>query len=344
VDVEILKCSSCGAPVPLGTEPTAACRHCGTVVTLPEAHRALQRLAGDEEGERREAEGVLARLDGPPSVVVKVLAAVLDLSMFPFLLVYGIPLGIVSILVGLRLAQEIAARAGMPSGDDMPMWLGTTTIIALITSSTFVPRALGVYANRRLTARARLLSALSARPPETPGGASGCRHCGAPLDVPAGGRLARCAYCGTDSAVSLSTPLVAAVRAHVQQLGRHVTDAVATDGVERRAHLRELGKEALRYLGIGTVYAALWAVFAVDDQRARATGGNPELGIGAIFVMALLTIGLVMFSLVRSGAARKEAEDRRAGNDVPGWVRVLGPLGVLALLWLAGRLGACAAL
>ncbi len=91
-NVEILVCPSCGAPVPLGTGEVSRCVHCRTEVPLPEAHRELRRLGAAEQTQRREAEEIFARLDRPPPLLVKVLAAVLDLSMLPFLMVYGIPL------------------------------------------------------------------------------------------------------------------------------------------------------------------------------------------------------------------------------------------------------------
>lgn len=343
-EVDILRCPACGAPVPLGSGDTTRCAHCATEVPLPDAHRELRRLAqADEEG-RRDAEVVFAGLDRPAPLAVKVLAAVLDLPMLSFLLVYGVPFGIVSILVGLRLARAIAARAGLPSGDDMPLWIGTTTIIALVTITTFVPRALGVYANRRLTARARLVSALAARTPAAKGGPSGCRNCGAPLEVATGARVARCLYCGAESAVSIATPLLAAVGAHVRQLGLRVADAATADREERRATLRRLGSEALRYVLTGGVFAGLWAIYAVDADRSRVSGAAPGWGIGALIASTLLLIGLVIASLARSADTKQEAVDRRAGNDVPGWVRVVGPLGVLALIYLTARLGACASL
>jgi hypothetical protein len=310
-------------------------------VPLPEAHRELRRLAAAFEERRREAEVLFATLDRPAPLPIKVLAAVLDLPMLAFLVVYGVPLGIASILVGLRIAQEVAVRLGAPSGDDMPLWIATTTIIVLLTATTFVPRALGVYANRRLTARARLLAGLGARAPATAGGPSGCRNCGAPLEVAEGARIARCLYCGTDSAVRIATPLVAAVREHVHGLSRSIADAAATDREERHASLRRVFSEALRYVVTGLAFAALFGVYAVDSERPRPWGASPEWGIGAMFLACFLLIGLILASLWRSGQTKKEADERRAGNDVPGWLRFIGPIGVLGLIYIAARLGAC---
>ncbi len=96
--VEVLVCTQCGAPLTLGEGATTTCKRCGTETVVPERHRRLRELGSKDAALRAQGEAMFDRLDRPPSMVVGVLAMTFDLNLLAFLLVYGIPVGLASVL------------------------------------------------------------------------------------------------------------------------------------------------------------------------------------------------------------------------------------------------------
>jgi hypothetical protein len=182
----------------------------------------------------------------------------------------------------------------------------------------FVPRVLGIYANRRASGRMRLVAALAARPPKTAGGPALCRSCGAPVHVVAGELIAVCPYCGTENAVHIQTELADAAVKSARRLASTVAEVAAIDRKERRSVRIQLVRELVRYLWPTVVFGA---AFALAD--------NKKYGAIAVVVAGLLLIALPIISAVRAGKHKSDETDRRAGNDVPGWVAALGPI----LVW-----------
>ncbi|MEO8798755.1 MAG: hypothetical protein ABI551_12785 [Polyangiaceae bacterium] len=284
----------------------------------------------------RRANDVLARIDDPPWLVTRVLAAVLDLPMLAFLFFYGMPLGLIAILFGLTFGEAYAPAIGLTT-DGGKFALAVVVMMFLLLVMTFVPRVLGVYSNRRTVSKMKLVAALAARPPSSPGGPSHCRSCGAPLLASEGGTVARCNYCGTDNLVSIATKLVKAVVGRVAGL-RAITEDVAASDRRARAETRrllfaELGRYALRTL----IYTVLFLIYAIDDSRPNVTAGYeaPGLGIAALVLSVFVTI----FFIFRS-ANRKDddGEERRKANGLPDWVRYGGPFIIWVFLYWGSRL------
>jgi hypothetical protein len=267
-------------------------------------------------------------------VIVEVLARCLDLPMLAFVMLFGIPVTLFAILEADKANTWLAPRLHLASANDVPFGYMVAIICFLMLVIAFVPRAFGVYANRRATARGKLVAALMARPPETPGGPSTCRSCGAPLAVTPNATVATCSYCGVESAVVVDAGVAATTERVVRDLGKTMGDAAKIDRAERRRTLHMLVRELGRYtfrtvlLGIG---------FALGSQETADKKSTP-LAIVALVATVLLFI----FFIFRSGAAssKDDADTRRAGNDIPSWVGIVGPI---VMAWLMFKIVAAVA-
>ena len=327
--LEILACTSCGAPLPLADTDTVTCSSCGTVNPVPAAYRELHRARQGDRAARVEGEAVLHHLDHPPSLAVKVAARVFDQPMFVFFLLFGIPVGLAAIFFALDAGVWIARLAGVRSADDVPF--GVTVGLAFLALFVFalVPRALGIYANRRVTGRQRLLAALAARPPKTPGGPALCRRCGAPLAVVPGELVAVCSYCRAENAVQLETRLVVATTDAVRQLAATVRDVAERDREQRHDTRRQLARTTARY----ALRTALFGTgFAFSAQSAK--DGEPTV---LAIVAVLGTTALTFYFIITSIIHHEHDDGRLEGNDAPQWVGVLGPIVACALMFYGLR-------
>jgi LSD1 subclass zinc finger protein len=324
--VDVLRCPACGADVPLGQPDDARCVHCGASVPLPAAHRELRRIQHDDEAARQRAQALFSTLDSPPWLLTRILAALFDQPMFAFWIFFGVPVGLVSIVAGLAFD----ARFHPPAAATVGMIFGVLFLFA------FLPRSIGIYANRRAGGRRLLLAGLAAKPPRLPGGPAGCRECGAPLEVPPGAIVVRCVYCGADSAVQVRTPLLALARRAARAAAHTIDEAAALDRRERAGTRGTLARELRRYLLVTATFGGLFAVWAWDYQRvtARADESAPGLGIAALVLGTLLLIVMLLRSVGSDDRATEELRLRREGNGLPGWVRTVGPLGLWAVLWM----------
>jgi DNA-directed RNA polymerase subunit RPC12/RpoP len=324
-EVEILRCPGCGADVALGQDDHARCAHCGKAVPVPDAHRELRALQRGDAESRVRAQALLATLDSPPWLVTRVLAATFDQPMLVFWLVFGVPVGLGAIIAGLAVDARLHP----------PAIVTVAVIFGFLFAAAFLPRSFGIYAHRRAGARRVLLAGLAARPPKLPGGPAGCRSCGAPLDVAPGALVARCAYCGVESAVHVRTPLLARLRKAARATASTIEAAAAIDLRERAESRRELRTELRRYLVVTATFGALFATWMWDYQRVTARGDDsaPVFGLVALVVGTLLLIVLLMRSAGTDPRAAEEARARRGDGDLPGWVRVAGPVGFWVALW-----------
>ena len=323
--LEVLRCTKCDAPLVLADSEQVTCTSCGTANGVPAAYRELIRARLADRSVRDRAELVLRRLDRPPSMVTKVLARIFDQNMFVFLIVFGVPVSIGSIKFALRATDWIAAHFHYRTSDDVPFSYMALIIIGSLFAWTFVPRALGVYANRRVTDRSRLLAALAARPPKVPGAASTCRMCGAPLTVEKDAIVAVCSYCRAQNAVHLETRIAVDTRAASAAVGREIEDAVQQDVKDRTATRRLLLRELGRYTFRTALLGGGFYLGAQENPDHTST----TLGTVAIVVTTLL---LIFFVLTSGMHHDEDAEDRRAGNDVPDWVGWVGPLVAMVVM------------
>jgi DNA-directed RNA polymerase subunit RPC12/RpoP len=323
--VDVLRCPACGAHVPLGQADVARCAHCGAAVPLAEAYRELRRLQGEHEASRQRAQELFSTLDSPPWLLTRVLAAVFDQPMLVFWIFFGVPVGLASIFAGLAVDARFHPSPLVTNG----------VIFAALFAFAFLPRSIGIYANRRAGGRRLLLAGLAAKPPRLPGGPAGCRDCGAPLEVPPGATVARCVYCGADSAVQVRTPFLARTRKAAQYAARTIDEAVALDRRERAETRRTFTRELGRYVLLTSTFGALFGVWMWDDARVTALADDsaPAYGISALIIGTLLLIVVMLRSVGSDKRATEEDKLRRDDNGLPGWVRVVGPIGFWVVLW-----------
>jgi DNA-directed RNA polymerase subunit RPC12/RpoP len=334
--VDVLVCTKCGAPLALGTGDTTRCVHCGTEVEVPERHRKLRALRAEDAALRGQSEALFDRLDSPPSMVTGVLAKTLDLNMLAFLLVYGIPVGLASVLWALDATTWLAhhrhvPEASIPFGVTM-IFAGLALLVLL-----FVPRAIGVYANRRASARMILVEGLAAKLPKTPGGPSTCRLCGAPLEIVPDARVCDCLYCAGQNAVRIRTKLLAGMRKAVASLGKTVEDALRVDDAERKETRKKLRSELLRYVIRIVVLLTLFTLAGSAEKEEGAPFGMQGSSVSLVGGAAIVGLVLcVFFFLYRSmkGAGEDDGPQRRAGNPAPEWVRFVGPVVFLVLVYM----------
>ena len=299
---------------------------------MPEAYRDLRRARRDDPAVRAQAEAVLKKLDNPPSMITKVLAKCLDLPMLAFMLLYGVPLGMIAIMNGDRFNYWLAPRLHVKV-DDVPFGYMVAMVFAILLVVAFIPRAFGVYANRRVADRGRLLGALSAKQPKVAGAAAECRGCGAPLAVAPNAIVAICGYCGTENAVAVETAVAESAKTVVKNLGMTMAEAAKQDRAERRATLKMLGKELFRYTFRTVVLGTLFVLGSQETGDPDSLDGRHSTKLGVAALVAF--VAMVFVFIFRSGKYMKtdDAKDRRAGNDVPDWVGIVGPLVIAYLLF-----------
>jgi len=324
--LEVLRCTKCNAPLVLADSESVTCPGCGTVNAVPEPYRALHRARLLDKGAREQAEKVLRRLDQPPSMLTKLIAKTFDQNMFVFILLFGIPLGIGVITFSAGILDVLAAHLRLDDARDLPWGYTAVVVIVGVFVVAFVPRAFGVYANRRIVDRTKLLAALAAKPPSVPGAASLCRICGAPLAVEKDEIVAVCSYCRAQNAVHLETNIATQTNAIATAVGHEVHEAAHADADARSATQKLMHHELRRY-AIRTILVGVGFALACQETPDHTP---TTLGLIGIIATPLMIIYFIISSMSHTD---EDAEERRAHNDAPGgghWV--LPVIGALILL------------
>jgi LSD1 subclass zinc finger protein len=228
--VRPLCCCRCGAPVPLGGGPTARCSHCGAETAIPPAYGELQRAAQSFARDTRLAEELYGRIGAPPRAWEKVIVRGMERARRPLAGVGALLGGIIVGFPPLGIAMLLAAAwiighpvswvfrgvlwiTGRPHGEP----LGALGVLMATLAFFVLPIGVWFIWQQRDAAldgvRRDIHASLAAALPERSGGASRCRRCGAPLDVPSGALGVPCTYCKADNLVALPPAWVAHVRA-----------------------------------------------------------------------------------------------------------------------------------
>ncbi len=171
-----LRCTHCGAAVPLLRGEPFACPYCRGRVHVPPPYHALF-VAHAQEAEARHAlEQRYTRVARPPRRRLDQAAVGLVLVAPPVLAALWVV-----------VARVPPSAVGVFAGAIVPALLPGL--------------ALGIWSAAVHATLVRFELALAALPPEDDGGPPRCRICGAPLALAAGAISARCAYCGSDSLI-----------------------------------------------------------------------------------------------------------------------------------------------
>lgn len=231
MSLEPLRCTHCGAAVPLLHGASFSCPYCAAKVVVPAAYRELFAAEAQEASARRELEQRFAAVATAPRRRVDAIAAVLVLLL---------PAAAVATWIGLAVE---------PPG--LPRLFALAIVPALLPGTAISVWSASVHATI-----VRFQLALSCEPPERAGGPSRCRQCGAPLALEPGAISAHCAYCGTDSltdhVAAAARRLQTALRAELRTLG----DAIVALRVRRRLLV---AGAAIAVLLLGGLVAALTA-------------------------------------------------------------------------------------
>lgn len=227
-----LACAGCGAPVPLGPEPVAQCRHCGHATELPREHVELFAQAARGEAQLEQADRLWRTLPRTMPLVLPKLFAPLTCAL----------------VLGLTVTWAAVGRS-MLGGPGF-------SFVVLVLLPAFVAVQLGLELLAYWSPYARLVVDMSAlRDPGYPELLL-CRYCGAALEVLRDRVVARCAYCRVDNLTE--KPRKAAFD-RARALDAHgktqLDDAIAS------LRMLRMQRAIVRWVGAGTM-TALWLVLA----------------------------------------------------------------------------------
>lgn len=176
VELEPLRCGSCGAAVPLRAGDHVTCPYCRATVPVPGRYRRILAERAREEGVRRELEERFGAAARPPHRWFDVTAVAMV-----------VVLPVVVAVVWMALARHAVDTVTLFSYGVVPamlpgagLWLWSAAVHATIV---------------------RFNQALAMGPPEREGGPGVCRECGAPLAVTPDAISVHCLYCDTDNLV-----------------------------------------------------------------------------------------------------------------------------------------------
>jgi DNA-directed RNA polymerase subunit RPC12/RpoP len=263
LEVSVLRCSSCGAPVPLGAGETTTCSYCSASVEVPEAHRELRAAERRYNEKRGAAQALLRKLGRPPSLFVRFLT-----NAHGGTVVWLVVLGT---LVSSALAVwtfDVAAWASLALFrvhlDDVVLYrYDPTALVVLVQLGLLLTIlgalvVLGAYTRRRGAGLRALQAGLSARPPARPGGPATCRECGAPVRAEPGDLAVTCPYCRTDNLLAIPESWIGAIRDRSTRLAGAVEDAIDAFEEEGRKIRRSL---LVRFAVVSGIASALMVCF-----------------------------------------------------------------------------------
>lgn len=299
-----LRCTACGAAVPLGEADHACCTYCGVTVPVPPALVTLRANARLRANDRAALDALYAEASRPPARALDAWAWVGSLASLG-VLVGAVVLTIVTVIAVLVIelrgpgsfgeslesaaivavamvflsipafletclhfvgSHGLDAVDALGPGFGVALGLGAYVLVA-------VPVALGGFANESIEAITDLRTSLRAAPPLHPGGPAICRNCGAALDVPAGALGVPCMYCRTDNLVAVPDAVASRdERAHAQ-LHRQVKAALEAHHRERATIRSEMTSMLLHSLVLLPLFGIAWlpAHWVLEDGRSTVT-------------------------------------------------------------------------
>lgn len=266
-EIAVLRCESCGSPVPLRDGDDTVCARCDRSVPIPAAHRQLRDLDRADTAARAEAEAQARRIV-PAGRALRAVAWVVDSGVYPALTLLLVPvLGLVPLVSLFFFAEKTRSLLGFDLLD-----LGRTTgalFLAFFSLALCVGAVpiVAVFGRRRARSRLTLLRSLAARPLES-GSTLACRNCGAPLELDSSELVERCVYCRTDNLRLPGRAELERRTAEHSTFQRTLAEAVAADDKERS----EIARAARRGIAwVSTPVVALTLLGAVIDLTDSTT-------------------------------------------------------------------------
>jgi hypothetical protein len=270
--LEPLVCKGCGAPQPVGDGDSVQCARCGAVAVLPPPYKTMRDANRMSASDAAELERLVADISRPPSalqraaIVLGFGIGVLTLVVFALGALLGavvgflgaakldaggkaaaVLIGIGAVLCGLMSVPFVGEwlvgivmlgtsdeAVALATGADVQWGIDAAVAGALYLLSV-VPIAVAWRTSESVSAAKALQAKLAAQPPTTPGGACGCRTCGAALDVRPGALAARCLYCGTDNLVAVPLAVAEKRKGDAIEIGAEVRAEVDKHEENRRS-------------------------------------------------------------------------------------------------------------
>lgn len=245
VEVGVLGCSSCGAPVPFGDGDTLVCAYCDARVAVPEEHRELRAAERQYNLHRADAHELLRKLGTSPSWLVRFLTNANGVTV-----VWLVTLG--TLVSGMLCAATFALIARLSLVwfrvhiDDVVLYRYDPNALFVIGQLAFLLASLGslvvlgAFARRRGAGLRELQAGLSAHPPSRAGGPAECRGCGAPLLAQPEDTAVTCPYCRADNLLHIPESWIGAARARARKLAGAVEEAARAFQDEERSVRRSL--------------------------------------------------------------------------------------------------------
>lgn len=142
-----------------------------------------------------------------------------------------------SIIAWLMLDPDAAAQAVATTQMNVTSDLVIAGVLYFL---GVVPIALAWRTSQKISSLEELQAKLSAQPAATPGGASSCRRCGAPLDVHPGALATRCIYCGADNLLSVPQAYAAKKKEDATAVDVQVQAAIAANEATKQSDRRTM--------------------------------------------------------------------------------------------------------
>jgi LSD1 subclass zinc finger protein len=282
VATHLVECSQCGAPLPASTGGAAVtCASCGHVTAIGDADAAMAKA----KASRADAEALYATLGAPPTISQRIAVVLVNkwawIAGLPFM--YALVAWFGRMLAHLieAIYEHVVHARLLHVATPPVIWLLTMGSAAVVMFAILVWSLFG----ERVDARRDLQAALASVPPETEGGPARCRHCSAPLVIPAGALGVRCDHCGADNLVQIPADWIkpATKLAADLQLGAAAARAHAAES-RRRVRRAAMWRVpiALGVLALAVV-PALTSLAPSDFSRQHYAGGATPGTYGVMY-------------------------------------------------------------
>lgn len=263
--LEPLVCGHCGAPQPVGDGDTVVCSGCGETTPVPGPYKMMRDAHRLSANDAAHLDALCRDISRPPATWERVAVWVgygVGILTLVVLAIGALVGAIGGAIVGDKLGAgetvtKIAAGVGLVLcgvvsipyvGEASIAWLtldpdaasqavataqmNVGSDLAIAGALYFlgvVPIALAWRTSQTISGLDALQAKLSAQPAATPGGASSCRRCGAPLDVHPGALATRCIYCSADNLVSVPSAYAAKRKEDATAINLQVQAAAAAN-------------------------------------------------------------------------------------------------------------------
>ncbi len=269
-DIRPLRCDNCNAQIPLLRRPEVKCPYCGEKKIIPNTYLEALATRTSFAARRKQAEELFKKLGAPPSKVEEAVSE-LDQQMLlvSFVLSLGVLIGMVQFVVFYPLDWFYARFLQLNMLDSIPYWLPTM----LATMTTFVvsviPFTLLYLIRRKVLSLKHIQVALSAKPPQMPGGPATCRSCGSPFEVPANTPGVTCPYCQTDNLLQVPAEWLQDTMSISLKVGKNAINAENVFKRETRLGWESALSLFLLFLFIGTINWFLLAELRPFEQHRQ---------------------------------------------------------------------------